>query len=398
MAKVGILTFHWANHIGAVLQAYALLRVLESLGHETYIVNYRPPGLKLVTSFVIRPDELIKKYGILRPPLRKMVRSMLGETIYCLLDLPGGTRKTLAFNSFREKYFKIEPNKSVESIEELRQECSNYDAIIVGSDLVWNPQTLMYSNFGYLLPFKLKNTMKIGFSASIGVEFLTRKGMLTLYKYFLRDFKFISIWERRHAEELSKVLNRAVYHTLDPTLLVPREVFEEISSNHFKSVREKYILFYNLDPGLLPFTGVLEKLLNLPVVIYKAPTTIHERLLYSKWLENKVSFYHMGPQDFISLLKHADLVFTDSYHGLTLSVLFEKPVLVTTLGLPHRAGVKSRIEDLVELLGLQDRVVRRKEDIVRALRKDLEDYSAVRSKLRELRRTSIELLREALRF
>ncbi|MEM1766297.1 MAG: polysaccharide pyruvyl transferase family protein, partial [Zestosphaera sp.] len=129
----------------------------------------------------------------------------------------------------------------------------------------------------------------------------------------------------------------------------------------------------------------------------KAPITIHERLLYSKWLENKVSFYHAGPQDFILLLKHADLVFTDSYHGLTLSVLFEKPVLVTTLGLPHRAGVKSRIEDLVELLGLQDRVVRSKGDIVRALRRDLEDYSAVRSKLRELRRTSIELLREALR-
>ncbi|MEM4482259.1 MAG: hypothetical protein QXV04_06010, partial [Desulfurococcaceae archaeon] len=68
-----------------------------------------------------------------------------------------------------------------------------------------------------------------------------------------------------------------------------------------------------------------------------------------------------------------------------------------TLGSPDRARIKSRIEDLVELLGLQDRVVRRKEDIVRALRKDLEDYSAVRSKLRELRRTSIELLKEALR-
>jgi len=60
MVKVGILTFHWANNIGAILQAYALHRVIESLGHETYIVNYRPLGLKPVTSFVIKPNELAK--------------------------------------------------------------------------------------------------------------------------------------------------------------------------------------------------------------------------------------------------------------------------------------------------------------------------------------------------
>ncbi|MEM1510530.1 MAG: polysaccharide pyruvyl transferase family protein [Thermofilaceae archaeon] len=396
MAKVGTLTFHWANHIGAVLQAYALYRVLESLGHESYIINYRP-GLELVVSPVIKPNKLVKKYGLLRLPLRKTIKSMLGEIIYYLPDIPSETKKTLAFGSFREKHLKIKPRRGVVNTEELRRECSNYEVVLVGGDQVWNPEFLKYSDYCYLLPFKLKNAVKIGFSASIGVEFSTHKELLTLYRYFLRDFKFISIRERRHAEELSKILNRAVYHTLDPTLLVPREVFEEISSNHFKPVHEKYILFYNLNPGLLPFTEVLEKLLNLPIVIYKAPTTIHERLLYSKWLENKVSFYHVGPPDFISLLKHADLVFTNSYHGLTLSVLFEKPVLVTTLGSPDRARIRSRIEDLVELLSLQDRVVRRKEDIVRALRRDLEDYSAVRSKLRELRRTSIELLKEALR-
>ncbi|MEM4889148.1 MAG: polysaccharide pyruvyl transferase family protein [Thermosphaera sp.] len=404
MVKVGILTFHWANHIGAVLQAYALHRLLESLGHETYIINYRPTGLRLVTSFVIRPDELIKKYfGILRPSFQKIVKSILGEFIYCLFDLPRETRKTLVFNSFREKYLKIKPKKNIEDIEELRQECSSYNAIIVGSDLVWNPETLMYSSCGYLLPFKLKNTMKIGFSASIGVEFSKRKELLTLYRYFLRDFKFISIRERRHAEALSKILNRNVYHTLDPTLLVYKEIFEELSHNKKKHnmnielLPERYILFYNLEPNILPFIEPLEKLLNLPVIIYKVPIIIREKLSYGKWLKNKVSFYHMGPQDFISLLKYADLVFTDSYHGLTLSILFEKPVLVAMSSSPSRARIKSRIEDLVELLGLQGRVVRRREDIVKALREDLGDYSTVRSKLRELRRTSIELLKEALK-
>ncbi|MEM0100180.1 MAG: hypothetical protein QXW80_06755 [Candidatus Micrarchaeia archaeon] len=106
MAKVDILTFHWANYIGAVLQAYALYRVLESLEHESYIINYRP-GLELAVSPVINLDKLVKKYGPLRLPLRKTIKPMLGEIVYYLPDISRETKKTLAFGSFREKYLKI---------------------------------------------------------------------------------------------------------------------------------------------------------------------------------------------------------------------------------------------------------------------------------------------------
>ncbi|MEM2351972.1 MAG: polysaccharide pyruvyl transferase family protein [Thermoproteota archaeon] len=396
MVKVGILTFHWANHIGAVLQTYALYRLLKSLGYETYVINYRP-GLELVASPVIRPDRLVKKYGLLHLPPPKMIGSMLKDITYYLSNLSIEIRKKLYFNSFREKYLKIKLRNNITDIEELRQECLNYEVILVGSDQVWNPNFLKYSNYGYLLPFRLENTIKIGFSASIGVKLSMHKELLTLFRHFLRDFKFISIRERRHAEELSRILNRHVYHTLDPTLLVPKEIFEKISySSCLRSLPEKYILFYNLDSSILPFAEVLENVLNLPVIIYKAPNLL-ERMLYGKWLKKKISFYHASPQDFVWLLRHAALVFTNSYHGLTLSILFEKPVLVTTHGAPSRFGVESRIEDLVELLGLQNRVIKGREDMVKALREDLGDYCTVRSKLRELRRTSIELLKEALK-
>lgn len=37
--KVGILTYHWANNYGAVLQAYALLSKLKEMGHDAYIID-----------------------------------------------------------------------------------------------------------------------------------------------------------------------------------------------------------------------------------------------------------------------------------------------------------------------------------------------------------------------
>ena len=43
--KIGILTFHCAVNYGAVLQAYALQEILRSLGHEVYVIDYRPDYL-----------------------------------------------------------------------------------------------------------------------------------------------------------------------------------------------------------------------------------------------------------------------------------------------------------------------------------------------------------------
>lgn len=393
MAKVGILTFHWSNHMGAVLQTYALSKTIEHLRHEVRIINFHP-NLELIVSPVVRPDKLATKYRTLNLPFWEKVKSMFGEVIYYLPSMASEIGKTNAFNFFREYYLKIEPRERIVNLNDLRCESSNYEVVMVGSDQVWNPRFLKYSDYAYLLPFKLANTVKIGFSTSIGIDVSSiPKELLGLYRKTLRNFAFISVREYRCARELSKILNREVYCTLDPTLLVPKNVFEEIASKHLELVPKSYVLFYNLDPSILPYTEVLEKLFNLPVIIYKSPN-FRERRLYEKWLRDKISFHHMGPQEFIALLKNAKLIFTNSYHGLTLSILFEKPVIVTISGLAFEA--KLRIEDLVYLLGLRSRLVKNASDIVMALNEDI-DYCDIGSRLRELRKRSIKLLKKVLK-
>ena len=44
--RIGILTFHQADNYGAVAQAYALMQVLCSYGHDAVIIDYTSEYLK----------------------------------------------------------------------------------------------------------------------------------------------------------------------------------------------------------------------------------------------------------------------------------------------------------------------------------------------------------------
>ena len=70
--RTGLITFHFAHHYGAQLQAYATMRAIQGLGHDCEIIDYRLPH-------TTRTNQLFKKGGGVpghglrrphRPPLR----------------------------------------------------------------------------------------------------------------------------------------------------------------------------------------------------------------------------------------------------------------------------------------------------------------------------------------
>lgn len=112
-------------------------------------------------------------------------------------------------------------------------------------------------------------------------------------------------------------------------------------------------------------------------------------------MKDKQSFYYVGPGEFIYLLENADMIFTDSYHGIALSIIFEKPFMIVVDKNSQRFKTKTRIEDLINLFEIKEVVIRDKEDFKRAIRAEI-NYSDVKSRLSELRRRSLDLLKEAL--
>ena len=400
MADVGILTFHWANHIGAVLQVYALCKILSDMGYDTEVINFVPRSAATST---IRSNKLVESYRIHRSlePAESIVMSALrfmARGINYVLRTPARIRSSISFENFRRGYLRVSPT-AITSLEELRLECSRFEAVIVGSDQVWNPEFLESSGYAYLLPFKLAGTKKIGFSASIAVDPPSIPGStLELYRRYLQDFSFISLRERPHARMLAELLGREIYHTLDPVLLVSREVFERIANTALDPPYSRYVLVYNLDTSLLPLIRELEEAIDLPVVVYVKPSifsVLYDDVMrtHFEWVRRS-SFYSAGPGEFIALLKRAELVVTNSYHGVALSILFEKPFIAAAVGLAFKT--KTRILDLLEILNLNRRLVFPGVRLTKVIDEDIY-YAEVRRVLNTLRESSLKLLRRALK-
>ena len=65
-----------------------------------------------------------------------------------------------------------------------------------------------------------------------------------------------------------------------------------------------------------------------------------------------------GIQDFLSLLKGADFVVTNSFHGTIFSILFQKDFYTVKIN-----GVNSRIENLLHITSLEDRMIENIEEV-----------------------------------
>ena len=401
--KIGILTFHWAQRFGALLQGWSLYKLLTDMGYEVKIINFQPAPL--VIWQLELSDMLFRRYIPRERPLTRTFFQALGAQINALFIRNEVRIKKVVRNFYEEVFGRtLLKEKTITSLSELKQECLKYDICLVGSDQVWNPNFLRLSDFAYLLPFKLRKTKKFAFSASIAVDVSSiPEGIIRLYKKTLPDFSFISVREKIHADWLSSLIKRKVYHTLDPTLLLDKRTFEKLSKET-SIPHDQYVLIYNIHYSSLPLAEKIVETLQLPAIIYeklplfplKRRTFISRRL---KLLKNSPSFLSLGPREFIYLLKNAEFVVTDSFHGTALSIIFQKNFVSTITEVT--ASMRSRITELLKDLQLNDRILTmndivNKNKLKTLLHKDI-DYSNVNMILKILRYRSLELLCQALK-
>ena len=92
-----------------------------------------------------------------------------------------------------------------------------------------------------------------------------------------------------------------------------------------------------------------------------------------------------SPEEFVNLIRNADFVLTDSFHGLAFSVINEKQFYIFYR---NRTDVKqsrnSRIDNIVKIWGLEERLIKEPEKMI--FKDDLIDYSIVTKKRNEFQR------------
>ncbi|MEG1871162.1 MAG: polysaccharide pyruvyl transferase family protein [Peptostreptococcaceae bacterium] len=311
--RVGILTFHFGNNYGGILQCYALQKVIKSYGHTVEIINYLPTSLPLKKRLLNKFKSLhnIKDFteNLRRIKIKDNKENILQEEKVLIIK---------SFDEFRTKNLNISEQLTKDTIG--RYANSHYDAIVVGSDQVWtsifDPDSIYFIGWGP--DYKGKRISYAACSAHSCVRGKRRKELQT----FIKKFDIITVRDATTRELVNNIINEKPEIVPDPTQLYDFKEF--ISSD---SPEEPYILTYILGGEIIgghlnAIKKIKEQVGDISVYSIINPSNSVDIALYSD-----KSFYHLGPIDWVNLFTKARIVYTDSFHGIMFSMKFNIPFL-----------------------------------------------------------------------
>lgn len=337
--KIGILTFHKSLNYGSVLQAFALVQNLKNMGFNTEIIDYTQRNYGVNYSLMKAPFSLEAiKYDVIH-----------------FVFFPVLIKREKAFSQFRKKYLCLS-KKNYQYGDNLEILSEMYDVLLCGSDQIWNPNARDFDP-NFFLPFA-KNTLKISYAVSINGGELNRTNIHEQIRENLMNFNFLSVRENSGKESLDTFLSRKkpISVVLDPTLLHQQTVYNSISSPRL--IAEPYIFFYSINfaDDAIGAAEILSERTGLPVYTLFAGRGNRAMLK----MRGKIRFWvkSVGPEDFISLLKFANYVVTDSFHGTAFSIIYEKKFFSIASTDDKKEPIRDeRICNILELFNISDRFV-----------------------------------------
>jgi len=384
--KVAIATCYYENNYGSKLQAYATQAVLDDLKidneflHCTNPMDYMSQSKFLYYLKKIQDRDFEMKLGAIK---KKRIRKKNP-----LLDVNLKIREQ-KFHEFVYGYFRI--SRKCIGIEGLKNTAKDYDAILVGSDQLWAPSAIEH---GFFTLENINGPKKIAYSTSFGVNDLNKSQIHRVQKY-LSEFDNIAVREDAGRNILKKYLNINVPVVLDPTLLLTASEWTSRLIDKERIESDQYIFFYFLGNNpeqhkivqkLKEATGLkICGLLHLDNYIPEDEEIVDEIL------------YDVGPKEFLNLIKNAEYVCTDSFHGSVFSILFHKQFITFQRNVGSGRSVNSRVFNLLRKLELNARMYDENKQLNEQLTEPI-DYERVDFVLENLRHESLAYLKKALKI
>ena len=335
--KAAIITFSKAYNYGSALQMYALQKKVEELlDCECEVIDYYPPNQEEMYTQYIKCNSL---------------KSMIVNIAGCIYGKNILSRRE-KFESFYKKYIHF-TKKEYRDTETLNEINGKYDLYISGGDQVWNVN-LIDSSEAYFYPM-VKNAIKMSYAPSLGggrFDFKNEE-IKERVKSYINDYDFISVREHKGRDAAAELAEqKEVVSVLDPTFLLSREEWNEVASDYKR--KEEYIFFYsiNYDTTVIDMVKKISKKLGLPVVIlYTARKT--SKTFFSGFELEK----HNAPEDFLSLIKNAKLVLTNSFHGTAFSIIYRKSFYVLRGMYGKKINDDDRMSTILEKLEIKNREI-----------------------------------------
>ena len=202
MKRIATLTFHNTTNYGALLQALALQKKLESLGVDTEVLDYHCRNIE-------------QRENIALPSLEKNIYHYLAKwKDYCV-----HSRKRKVISDFRDRYMKISDTSYDRST--IHDSIDKYDAFIVGSGMV------TYWMFHSAVEL-FENTLRV-LNTLFCFVLLSIPGFRLFHTYagFMRYASFVDLMRVVYGNAVSLVLVLLADYGME---LLPRDLFAHFNT------------------------------------------------------------------------------------------------------------------------------------------------------------------------
>lgn len=362
--KIGILTHYDVNNQGAQLQMYALANTIKDLGHEPIILTYN------------------KNFDFSSKQKLKYQPSLKSIPIYIKEYLLKTGLKSMIHN-----YYKLKVNKK------FRQENFNFENYananikmsIVGSDEVFSIQVgVNFMMYGY----GVNTDNVISYAPSFGqtnIELLEKRHIKKLVAEGLKEFVSLSARDENTFNIIKELTGREPEMVCDPVILYNFK--EQEIKNTIKIPKKNYMVIYAYDHNMTDKNEIdaikeYAKENNLEII---SPGTYH------KWCDKNIS---CNPLQWVEIIKNAQCVVTDTFHGTIVSTITNVPMAVLV-----RNGLNSnKMNDLLKKLEIEDRKITSIsiEELNKVLKRKI-NFNRINQNIEKLRAKSLEYLKKSLR-
>lgn len=350
--KIALLTIWHEKNYGAEMQAYATIKILQLLGHNVELIDFRLSDTRVNT-------------------FKGIVIGLLGSL----------TLETCKFRRFWSKY--IPKTRRYRSKRDLMTNPPHADIYMIGSDQVWNPDITGDAAIIFFLPFGSKSIKRIAYAPSFGTNnWLASADLTKQVKDLLSSFAHVSCREETGVNILRQVFNIRAQPVLDPTLLHLN--YEELIG----PVHKKNILSY------YPLSDFVE--LETCSKEIAAKMGLKFRNINAKrYLIKRITWNRASIEDWIRNIAESAFVVTPSFHGVAFSLIYHVPFIV--IKQPNIQNRSSRITDLLSILGLENRFFNStQEALLSEVWMDPIDFKKVDQRLHSLREKSIEYIKNSI--
>ncbi|MEY8118853.1 polysaccharide pyruvyl transferase family protein [Falsihalocynthiibacter sp. BN13B15] len=335
--KIGLLTYHFSDNYGALYQAYALRQWFTNRGIEADFINYHP-------SYVEEGGPLDRPW---KPSLwRKNATICYMKLSHYRRQLFGNHSQHAAFESFRRDSLGVigPPRRTGEA---LRANIADCDMLVCGSDQIWNPSIQRGLDPVYFLNIPgTDHARKVAYAPSFGRSTIEAEHHAELGQ-LLQGLDGISVRETSGLGILTSTgmpLDRARV-VPDPTILLGK--FDAHLQGDVAPNDSVFCYALRTDQVIREVAETAAKLTGGPLY---APQSSRQR-----WRDIGQGVAP-GPVEWLRMLARAQLVVSNSFHGIALSIVLNRPFIAVMLP-GKRVGMNARASNLLAMTGLTERMV-----------------------------------------